>query len=156
MEENIESKAGGCMCGAVRYEVSGEPFWVGHCHCESCRSHTGAPVVTFVAFKEDQVAFTKGERQIYNSSPGVERAFCGQCGTPLSWEGQSEVPERGMIVELYISTFDDPNGFIPTNHLWYKDRIAWFDVADDLPRYHGFDFDSEIDRRGPAHDDLPG
>ena len=156
MEESIESKTGGCMCGAVRYAVSGEPFWVGHCHCESCRSHTGAPVVTFVAYKKDQVAFTKGERQIYNSSPGVERAFCGQCGTPLTWEGQSEVPERGIIVELYISTFDDPNAFIPTNHLWYKDRIAWFDVADDLPRYHGFDFDSDVDRRGPTHDDLPG
>ena len=147
---------GGCMCGAVRYKASGEPFWVGHCHCGSCRRHTGAPVVTFVAFKENQVAFTKGERQIYNSSPGVERAFCCQCGTPLTWEGQSEVPERGMIVELYISTFDDPDAFIPTNHLWYKDRIAWFDVADDLPRYHEFDFTSDVDRRGPTHDDLPG
>ncbi len=80
---------GGCMCGAVRYKVSGEPFWIGHCHCASCRRHTGAPVVTFVALKEDQVAFTKGERRKYNSSPGVERAFCGQCGTPLTWEGQS-------------------------------------------------------------------
>ncbi len=147
---------GGCMCGAVRYEASGEPFWVGHCHCPSCRRHTGAPVVTFVAFKEHQVAFPKGERRIYNSSPGVERAFCGQCGTPLTWEGQSEVPERGMIVEFYISTFDDPNAFIPTHHLWHKDRIAWFDVADELPRYHEFDSTSDVDRRGPTQDDLPG
>ena len=87
---------------------------------------------------------------------GVERAFCGQCGTPLTWEGQSEVPERGMIVEFYISTLDDPNAFTPTNHLWYSDRIAWFDVADALPRYHEFDSTSDIDRHGPTPDGLPG
>ena len=156
MEESMKSNAGGCMCGAVRYEVSGEPFWVGHCHCESCRRHTGAPVVTFAGFKKDQAAFTKGERQIYNSSPGVGRAFCGQCGTTLTWEGKSNLPERGMIFEFHISTLDNPNAFIPTNHVFYEERIAWFDVADDLPRYHGFDSNSEVDRRGPTHDELPG
>ncbi len=156
MSDGGKTYTGGCMCGAVRYEVSGEPVWVGHCHCESCRRHTGAPVVTFVCFKKDQVAFTKGERQIYNSSPGVGRVFCGQCGTPLTWEGKSNLPERGMILEFHISTLDDPNAFIPTTRLFYKERIAWFDVADDLPRYHGFDFNSEVYRRGPAHDDLPG
>lgn len=156
MDDKTAATAGGCMCGAVRYAVSGEPFWVGHCHCLSCRRHTGAPVITFVGFKKDQVAFTKGERRIYSSSPGVGRAFCGQCGTPLTWEGQSNVPERGMIVEFHISTFDKPDAFTPTNHLFYNERIAWFDVADDLPRYHGFDFNSDVCRQGPAHDDLPG
>ncbi len=156
MGDRTKAITGGCMCRAVRYAVSGEPVWVGHCHCESCRRHTGGPVVTFVCFKKDQVAFTKGARQIYNSSPGVERAFCGQCGTPLTWEGKSEVPERGMIVEFHISTLDDPSAFIPTNHLFYTERIAWFDVADDLPRYHGFDSNSEVCRRGPTGGDLPG
>ena len=156
MAESLEPKTGGCMCRAVRYAVSGEPIWVGHCHCESCRAHTGAPVVTFVGFKKNQVEFTKGERQIYNSSPGVGRAFCGQFGTPLTWEGESNLLGRGMILEFHISTLDDPNAFVPTDHVFYKERIAWFDVADDLPRYHGFDFNSEVCRRGPAHDNLPG
>ncbi len=61
-----------------------------------------------------------------------------------------------MIVEFHISTLDDPKAFIPTNHLFYPERIAWFDVADDLPRYYGFDSNSGICRRGPAHNDLPG
>ncbi len=155
MDNDATAKTGGCLCGAVRYQVDGEPIWVGHCHCESCRRHTGAPLVTFVCFKADQVAFTKGERQIYRSSPGVGRAFCGQCGTPLTWEGKSNLPERGMIIEFHISTLDDPGGFVPTNHLFYDERIPWFDVADKLPRHHGFDFNSEVSRRGPARDGLP-
>jgi len=156
MDDKTTVATGGCLCGAVRYEVSGEPVWVGHCHCGTCRRHTGAPVVTFVCFKADQVAFTKGERRIYNSSPGVGRAFCGNCGTPMTWEGESNLPERGKILEFYISTLDDPNAFVPTNHLFYGERIAWFDVADNLRRYHGFDFNSDVDRRGPTQDGLPG
>lgn len=156
MGNDIKTVMGGCMCGAVRYQISGEPFWVGHCHCLSCRRHTGAPVVTFVGFRKDQVAFTKGERRIYNSSPGVGRAFCGQCGTSLTWEAESRLPGRGEIVEFHISTFDDPNAFVPTNHVFYSERLAWFDVADDLPRYRAFDFNDEICRHGPVQENLPG
>ncbi len=61
-----------------------------------------------------------------------------------------------MIVEFYISTLDNPNAFIPTNHVWYSEKIAWFDVADDLPRYQGFDFSSELLERGPVNANLPG
>ena len=43
-----------------------------------------------------------------------------------------------------------------TNHPFNPEKIAWFDVADDLPRYRGFDSDSDVSRRGPASDDLPG
>ena len=44
MSEATDNANGGCMCGAVRYEASGERFSVTHCHCLSCRRHTGAPV----------------------------------------------------------------------------------------------------------------
>ncbi len=148
MAETTEQVTGGCMCGAVRYEVIGDPFSVIHCHCLSCRRHTGAPVVTLAGFKQDQVRFTAGERRIYESSPGVGRAYCGQCGTPLTWEGDGG--ELGPIVELHISTFDDPDVFVPQYHVHHDERIAWFDVADGLPRYHASEDDSEPYRRGPA------
>ena len=148
MEETTEKVTGGCLCGAVRYETIGEHFSVIHCHCSSCRRHTGAPVVTLVGFKKDQVRFTKGERRIYESSPGVGRAFCGQCGTPLTWEGDGG--DLGPLVELHISTFDDPSAFTPQSHLHHGERIAWFDVADALPRYHASDDNGEPYRRGPA------
>ena len=135
---------GRCFCGAVKFKAAGKPYWVGHCHCHSCRKSTGAPIVTFVGFKKDQVEFTGHPRKTHHSPPNVSRSFCGECGTPLAWEGVDYEPERGEIIELYISTLDDPDRFTPTNHLWYSERISWFEVDDDLPRYHGFDFNSEI------------
>ncbi len=144
---------GGCMCGAVRYETTGESFGVIHCHCQSCRKHTGAPVVTLAGFKADQVEFSGDERKIYESSPGVGRAFCGKCGTPLTWEGDGG--ELGPIFEFHISTFDNPDVLVPTAHAFELERIPWFDIADNLPRYEGFAEDSPVLRHGPAGEGLP-
>lgn len=147
MATEKDSLTGGCMCGAVRYEAVGDPIVVFYCHCESCRRHTGAPVVTFVCFERNQVRFTKGERKIYNSSPGVRRAFCGQCGTPLTWEGDYA---GKSLIEFHISTLDDPNALVPETHLFHGERLAWFDVADRLPRHRASQRDGEPYRRGPA------
>ncbi len=147
MAEESGPVTGGCMCGAVRYEVVGEPRIVGHCHCHSCRRHTGAPVVTLVAFEADQVKFTKRDRKIYNSSPGVRRGFCDKCGTSLTWEGEYT---GHAIIDLHISTLDNPDAFIPTVHWHHSERIDWFDVADNLPRLHGDSDDEEPYHLGPV------
>lgn len=144
--------AGGCMCGAVRYETMGDSFGVAHCHCHSCRKHNGAAVVTLAGYNADQVAFSGDERKIYESSPGVGRAFCGKCGTPLTWEGDGG---EGLIFEFHISTFDNPDALVPTGHSFDGERIAWFDIADNLPRYEGFSGDSALLRHGPVSDGLP-
>jgi len=144
---------GGCMCGAVRYEVIGDHHGVTHCHCHSCRKHNGAPVVTLAGYKNDQVRFSGDQRKIYESSPGVGRAFCGYCGTPLTWEG--EAGDLGYFFEFHISTFDEPEKLVPTSHAFEPERIPWFDIADDLPRYAGFSEDSPVLHHGPVTEGLP-
>jgi hypothetical protein len=138
---------GGCMCGSVRFETAGDPFLVNHCHCHSCRKHNGAAVVTLAGFKAEQVTFDGDERSIYESSPGAKRAFCGKCGTPLTWEGDDD--DLGSICEIHISTFDNPEALVPTAHAFEPERIPWFDVADGLPRYKGFVDDNPPLRHGP-------
>lgn len=153
MSDN-QKMTGGCMCGAVRYETTGESFAVNHCHCRSCRKHNGAAVVTLAGFMAEQVSFSGDERKIYESSPGVGRAFCGKCGTPLTWEGNSSA-RGGPIFEFHISTFDEPEQLVPSAHSFDPERIAWFDIADNLPRYEGFAGDGPPLRHGPVSEGLP-
>ncbi len=134
MTEEQGKFTGGCMCGGVRYEASGDPISVIFCHCESCRKHTGAPVVALAGFKLEQVRFTLGERATYESTPGVQRGFCRRCGTPLTWEGDGD--ELGPLIEIHGGTADAPNELAPQLHVHYAERIPWFEVSDALPRYH--------------------
>ncbi len=148
-----QKMTGGCMCGAVRYETVGAAFAINHCHCQSCRKHNGAAAATLAGFKVVQVKFSGEPRKVYESSPGVGRAFCGKCGTPLTWEGDDG--ELGAIVELHIGTFDHPEVMLPTSHAFEPERLPWFDIADDLPRYEGFSEMSPLLRHGPVSDGLP-
>ena len=144
---------GGCMCGAVRFETTGDSSNIAHCHCLSCRKHNGAAVVTLVEFAADQVQFSGDARKIYESSPGVGRAFCGNCGTPLTWE-DSINGKDSSIFEIHISTFDNPDVLAPSAHVFYSERISWLDIADNLPRYEGT-ADGPVLRHGPVSDGLP-
>ena len=142
------TRTGRCMCGAVRFEARDEPFDVTHCHCHSCRKHNGAAVVTLAGYRVEQVTFNGVDRRYYTSSPGVRRGFCGDCGTPLTWEGDGG--DLGPIIEFHISTFDEPDSLVPTAHAFEPERIAWMEVADDLPRYEGFVGESTPLRHGPV------
>ena len=145
---DTKDMTGGCMCGSVRFVASGAPFDVTHCHCHSCRKHNGAAVVTLAGYKASDVAFSGTERKFYESSPGVKRAFCGDCGAPLTWEGDGG--ELGAIIEFHISTLDHPEDLKPTAHAFEVERLPWMEVADDLPRYEGFPGVGTPLRHGPV------
>ncbi len=130
---------GGCLCGQVRYEFAGKPLWVVHCHCASCRRHTSSSLATFVGVDRARFRFTRGTPRVYASSPGVRRSFCGECGSPIAYEAD-RVPDE---VHLYHGTLDDP-GMLPAEaHVHVGERVAWFDAADRLPRYHAGRRDGE-------------
>ncbi len=133
-----ESK-GRCLCGAVRFKATGEPLWVAHCHCHSCRRNTGCAVATFVGFDKARFAYTKGAPGSYNSSPGVTRSFCGRCGTPLTYEAERCAGE----VHVYVSTLDNPEDFPPQSHVFVAEQIPWLHISDDLPRHRGTSRDAD-------------
>lgn len=134
MEGEKSGATGGCLCGAVRYEMAGAPLGVIYCHCESCRKHAGAPVVALAGYRRDQMRYTRGAPKLYASSPGVGRAFCGDCGTPLTWEGDGG-DEIGPMVEVLVGTLDRPDDFVPECHIHHGERLGWFEAHDGLPRY---------------------
>jgi hypothetical protein len=147
-----DTQTGRCLCGNIRFEAKGRRLWVAHCHCESCRRSTGAPVTTFVGFNKDQLTYTHGERKFYESSPGVRRGFCADCGTPMTYEADRSPDE----VHLYISTLDEPGAFQPQLHVFHAERIPWVELNDDLPRHSGFSSDGGTTSWGPLHDESDG
>jgi hypothetical protein len=82
MSDTTEQFEGGCLCGAVRFVATGQPKAIYWCHCQSCRSHTGAPVSVFALFDGKAHTVTKGEITKFDSTPGqTRRGFCSRCSS---------------------------------------------------------------------------
>ena len=122
---------GGCLCGAIRYRSTAAPVRGVICHCSMCRKHSGAPVLAFVHFPLDAFTWIKGEPTRYRSSQYAERGFCAECGGTLSMH-EEVLPDR---VQVALGSLDEPERVKIDDHVWTDERIAWFDVKDDLPRY---------------------
>ena len=127
---------GGCMCGAVRYELRSDPFDCGWCHCRTCQLNSGAPAMAFASVKDGDWVMTGGEsavRTIRSSSFG-HRSFCGECGTPL----HVQVDHQPETVDFSIVTLDDPNAVAPEFHIFWGSKVGRFNLGDDLPKHTKF------------------
>jgi hypothetical protein len=124
---------GGCLCGAVRYRFTGEPRAAGLCHCISCRRAAGAPAVAWTVVPRANVAFTSGSPVRFRSTPSVERTFCGQCGTPLTYQSD----EAPTTIDITTATLDRPEKFPPRKEIWLDHRIAWMVTNPALEHYAG-------------------
>lgn len=85
-----------------------------YCHCRDCRKSSGASVSPFAGYGSEQVETEQGMPKVYESSHGVRRSFCGDCGTPLSYEDERLPGE----VYVMVGAFDDPEPFEPEVHHW--------------------------------------
>lgn len=126
----MSNHTGRCLCGSVTYSFQNPIKWCGHCQCESCRRNCAAPITTFIAVCDGQWEWTGGEPGVYESSPGVKRFFCRDCGTPMGFR-----PARGGEIHVYAAGLDDPEAFQPQVHFFYSERLSWLTVADDLPKH---------------------
>ena len=127
--------AGGCHCGATRYEVSGTPKHVALCHCSDCRRSAGAPMVAWAAFAEGELSIIKGEPKTFNSSGAALRSFCGTCGSGLFYRNEQFLPG---IVDIQSATFDDPGALPAGAHIQVAERIGWMETAHMLPTFERF------------------
>ena len=133
-------RTGRCFCGAVRFVARGEPRWVAHCHCESCRRATSSAIATYAGYTMANVEWSGARPAEYRSSPGVVRRFCGHCGSPMSFEGERWPDE----IHLFVPSFDQPETLRPACHVHVEEQLGWLHLADQLPRY------ARTPRDGPA------
>jgi hypothetical protein len=99
---------GGCLCGAVRYRVSGPLGDVVHCHCLMCQRSSGAPIVTWAV-----------------------RRFCPRCGCQIAFEDS----RRPADIDITAATLDAANQLAPSRHIWVESRRPWIRTCDGLPEY---------------------
>lgn len=131
---------GGCLCGAIRYRLTGEPAseGAGYCHCRKCQRSTGAPVVAWATFHREQLMLLQGKPTAYHSSPKAVREFCSNCGTQLFFS-YTEGPNN---IDITIASLDQPESMPPAYHIWTSSQQPWLVIDDKLPRFEddGEDF----------------
>lgn len=121
---------GGCLCGAVRYRLRHiqSAYW---CHCTMCRRSSGSGALPWATLARDDFELTRGTLKRYASSPGVERGFCGACGSPILFDMAKE-----EAVDVTLGTLDDPDLMVPTHHIWTSTALAMSSgLGPHLPRY---------------------
>ncbi|MFO0697219.1 MAG: GFA family protein [Polyangiales bacterium] len=124
---------GGCLCGAVRYEVRGELGPIVCCHCSQCRKAQGTAFATNAPIRADDFVLLSGADVLrtYSSSPGKHRCFCGVCGSPI----HSRRDDRPEVLRLRIGTLDTPIDARPTAHIYTGSKAEWYEIRDSLPQH---------------------
>jgi hypothetical protein len=123
-------KTGGCLCGAVRYRVSGPLRPVVLCHCSQCRRWTGhmaaataVRLADFALDNEDGLAW-------YRASAMATRGFCRACGSSLFWRGD------GLdYVAILAGTLNGPTGLAIAQQIFCLDRGDYYPLDPAVPAY---------------------
>ena len=121
--------SGGCLCGAVRFELAGRLRDVVLCHCAMCRK-THGHVAAYTAVPKGAFRFveTRGLRW-YRSSAAARRGFCGECGGSLVWE-----PEQKDYIAVAAGTLDAPTGLATTLQIHVRSAGDYYAVDPQVPQ----------------------
>ena len=120
---------GGCQCGAVRYALYVAPQNSHVCHCRMCQRATGGLFAALAGAPKSEFAWTKGEPGVFASSNLATRAYCRDCGTPLSFS--YNLPEARFYVT--IGSLDDPSLAPIAHQFGTESRIPWVKFCEDVP-----------------------
>jgi hypothetical protein len=123
--------AGGCCCGAVRYEVADEFRYAANCHCSNCRRTTGSAFKPFAGIERGKLRVTQGAGRLtaYGEGNGHD-ARCGACGSLLY-----SVVREGAFVHVAMGSLIDAPGIRPDRHIFVGSKAPWFTITDDLPQF---------------------
>lgn len=122
---------GGCLCGRVRYEVSGPLSDSSHCHCSMCRRQHGAAFATYAQLNPGDFKWTSGADlvKVFETSADAGWCFCSECGSSLAGT------DHGKITAITLGTVEGDPGIQPESHIFAGSRARWDEINDDLPQF---------------------
>lgn len=126
-------RTGGCMCGAVRYEINLDNSRTGNCHCKDCQKNSGTGFMPFTNVDRGQFRWVTAPKGEACASDIAVRRFCKDCGSPLTWEGHSE-PDR---IAISTGTLDDAEGIEIVYETFTRSRWACFLPVSGARQYEG-------------------
>jgi hypothetical protein len=119
-------RTGGCLCGAVRYSVRGDPVHVRRCHCSDCRKESGSAFTVYAVWPVEAFEIS-GELSSYDN-----RGFCPRCGARLL---DTSDPEQRFI-EIRLGSLDEaPFELRPDDEIWVRRRERWIPPLDGAAQY---------------------
>ena len=128
---------GGCLCQGVRYTAKPMEDSAYYCHCRDCQIGSSSAFTVACFCAESDFALTKGTLTTYSkladSGRRVDRNFCGQCGTPLSWAGEGF---PGFVL-ISLSSLDEPDAFQPVHEGWTDNAVSWSTIGDHVLSFPG-------------------
>jgi hypothetical protein len=132
----MQSREGGCLCGAVRYRVRNAPFRTSVCHCKFCQRRTGSAFGVGVYFKKDDFELLRGELKSYEhrsdeSGRWLRMEFCPKCGTTVTWTLELFPDGRGVAG----GSFDDSSWLEIERQTWTRSRQHWLPLAADIEAF---------------------
>jgi hypothetical protein len=134
MAEPTLPLAGGCGCGAVRFEVTAPLVSAGYCHCTRCQRRTGTAASAQARVAPGAFRIIAGAEELRTWAPpgGYEKVFCGSCGSALF----SRAPDDPDTVAVRLGAFDRDPGIRPSVRTYTAYAAPWEPIPDDgLPRH---------------------
>ncbi|HEY3759858.1 MAG TPA: GFA family protein [Solirubrobacteraceae bacterium] len=125
---------GGCLCGAVRYEISAPAVSASYCHCTHCQRRTGTGSSANLRVPRAGFRLLSGSEQLraYQPPTGIPKLFCSECGSALF----SGDPFHDEHVRIRLGTLDADPGIRPQYRQFVDSAAPWESIPDDgLPRY---------------------
>jgi hypothetical protein len=125
---------GGCLCGAVTYEIRAPFLRFAHCHCSRCRKATGSAHASNLYGSPERFAWTSGRDLVVRfdlpSARSFATTFCSRCGAPLPHHTRS-----GREIVVPAGSFDAEPWLRPGSHIFWSSRPSWSCGDGDLPRF---------------------
>ena len=132
MKEENRITTGGCLCGAVYYEVKGPLRDVVNCHCSMCQRLHGNFGPHSKARKANISITTSDGLAWYRTSDVARRGFCCECGSSLFWEPY-DLDATGIIA----GSLDSPTNLKSIGHIFVGEKADFYEISDSLPQFQG-------------------
>jgi hypothetical protein len=126
---------GGCLCGLIKYEITGKPFRVANCHCDDCRKVTGSAFATNIFFKQEEVNIKCGELKVFehqsDSGSLMTKRFCHNCGSQIFAENS----KRPGVISVKVGSIDNADFVKPDVNLYTANSLNFIKIDDSIENF---------------------